>query len=100
MINEALAEEEQRGEQRKKRSDKVTAAVPESEPAAPGAKDLREVLVEPYPNPNRLLMKSASSTACGSGQQREKRPVQILNRRCKLKTRRRCALSTTSPRAP
>ena len=31
VINEALAEEVQRGEQRKKRGDKVTAAVPESE---------------------------------------------------------------------
>ena len=34
LINEALAEEVQRGEQRTKRSDKATAAVPESEPAS------------------------------------------------------------------
>ena len=56
-----------RGEQRKKRSDKVTAAVPESEPATPVAKDLREVPIEPDPNSKRrLLMKSASSAASGS----------------------------------
>ena len=35
VIIEALAEEVQRGEQRKKRSNKATAAVPESESAAP-----------------------------------------------------------------
>ena len=47
MINEALAEKVQKGKQREKRSVKVTAAVPESEPAAPAAPNLREVLVEP-----------------------------------------------------
>ena len=49
MINEALAEEVKRGEQRKKRSDKVTAAVLASEPAEAGP-DLREVPFEPDPN--------------------------------------------------
>ena len=75
VINEALAEEVRRGEQRKKRSNEATAAVPEAEHAAPG---LRENPIEPDPNPNpkrRLLMKSASSTASGSDQQREKRPA-------------------------
>ena len=74
VLNKALAEEVQRGEQRKKRSDKATAAVPESEPAASAAPEPREALVEPDPNQKRrLLMKSASSTASGSGQQRVKR---------------------------
>ena len=64
VINEALAEEVQRGEQRKNRSEKATAAVPESEPAASAASKPREAPVEPDQNPKRrLLMKSASSTA-------------------------------------
>ena len=67
---------------RKKRSDGTTAAVPETGSAAPeptagsAAPELREDPIEPDPNPKRrLLMKSASSTASGSGQQREKRPI-------------------------
>ena len=82
VINEALAEEVRRGEQRKKRSDGTTAAVPETGSAAPepmagsAAPELREDPIEPDPNPKRrVLMKSASSTASGSGQQREKRPI-------------------------
>ena len=82
MINEALAEEVRRGEQRKKRSDGATAAVPETGSAAPkpmagsAAPELREDPIEPDPSPKRrLLMKSASLTASGSGQQREKRPT-------------------------
>ena len=82
VINEALAEEVRRGEQRKKRSDGTTAAVPETGSAAPepmagsAAPELREDPIEPDPNPmRRMLMKSASSTASGSGQQREKRPI-------------------------
>ena len=77
VTNEALAEEVQRGEQRKKRSDKATAAVPESEPAASAAPEPREAAVEPDPNPKRrlLMMKSASSTASGSGQQKEKKSI-------------------------
>ena len=67
VINETLAEEAQRGEQRKKRSDYPTAGVPESEPAASAAPEPREAPVEPDPNPKRrLLMKSASSTASDS----------------------------------
>ena len=67
VINEA-AEEVQRGEQRKKRSDKAPAASAASEP--------RNAPFEPDPNPKRrLLMKSASSTASGSGQQQEKRSI-------------------------
>ena len=57
MINEALAEEVQRGEQ-KKRSDKATAAVPESGSAR-----------------TEGSLKSASSTASGSGQQKEKMSI-------------------------
>ena len=64
VIDEALAEEATREEQRKKRSDRAAAEVPEvSEP--------REDPIESNPNPKRrLLMKSASLTASGSGQQR------------------------------
>ena len=62
VVNEALAEEVQRGEQRKKRSDKAPVASAASEP--------RNAPVEPDPNPKRrLLMKSASSTASGSGRE-------------------------------
>ena len=82
MINEALAEEVRRGEQRKKRSDGTTTAVPGTRSAAPepmaasAAPGLRENPIEPDPNPKRrLLMKSASLTASGSGLQREKRPI-------------------------
>ena len=58
MINEALAEEVRRGEQRKKRSVRATAFVPETESAAP---EPRENPIEPEANPKRrLLMKSAS----------------------------------------
>ena len=70
VINEALAEEIQRGEQRKMRSDKSAGAIPELEPA------VRESPIEPDPNPKRrLLRKSASSAASGSGQQGAKRPA-------------------------
>ena len=73
--------------------DKVTAAVPESEPAAPAAPDPREVPVEPDPNPKRRLhLKSASSTASGSGQQREKGPIPDNAQVYKLETRRKWAL--------
>ena len=73
VINEALAEEVRRGEQRKKRSDRATAAVPEAESAAP---EHRENPIEPEANPKRrLLLKSASLTASGSGQRKERRPI-------------------------
>ena len=76
VINEALAEEVRRGEQRKKRSDRAIVAVPETEPAASAAPEPREAPVEPEANPKRrLLMKSASLTASGSGQQRQKRSI-------------------------
>ena len=88
MIDEALAEETQRGERRKNRCDKTTAAILEPEPAAPAAQDLRESPIEPNPNPKRrLLVKSASSTGSGSGQQSAERPAEILNQECKLETR-------------
>ena len=74
VINEALAEEVRRGEQRKKMSDGTTAA---PEPVAGSAAlELREDPIEPDPNPKRrMLMKSASSTASGSGQRKEKRSI-------------------------
>ena len=73
VINEALAEEVRRGEKREKRSDRATAAVPETESAAP---EPRENPIEPEANPKRrLLMKSASLTASGSGRQRQKRSI-------------------------
>ena len=76
VINEALAEEVRRGEQRKKRSDRATVAVPETESAAP---EPRENPIEPEANPKRrLLMKSASLTASGSGQQRQKGAIGAL----------------------
>ena len=72
VINEALAEEVRRGEQRKKRSDSA-AAVPETEPAAP---EPIENPIEPEANPKRrLLMKSASLTASGRGQRKDKRSI-------------------------
>ena len=65
LINEALAEEVRRGEQRMKRSDRATAAVPETE----SAPEPRENPIEPEANPKRrLLMKLASLTASGNGQ--------------------------------
>ena len=70
VINEALAEEVRRGEQRKKSSDRATAGVPETESAAP---ESRENPIEPEANSKRrLLMKSASLTASGSGQRRRR----------------------------
>ena len=50
VINEALAEEVRRGKQKKKRSDSATAAVPETESAAP---ESREDPIEPEVNPKR-----------------------------------------------
>ena len=82
VITEALAEEVRRGEQRKKKGDRTTTAVPGTRSTAPepmaasATPGLRENPIEPDPNPKRrLLMKSASLTASGSGLQREKRPI-------------------------
>ena len=62
MINEALAEEVRREEQRKKRA----AVIPETKPPAPAVSEPRD-RIEPDPNPKRrLIMKSASPTASGS----------------------------------
>ena len=73
VIHEGLAEEVRRGEQRKKKSDRATAAVPETESVAP---ESREDPIEPEANPKRrLLTKSPSLTASGSGQQRQKSAV-------------------------
>ena len=67
VINEALAEEVQRAEQRKKRGDRSAAAVPETESAAPESK---ENPIKPDVNPKkRLLMKSSATN--GSGETRE-----------------------------
>ena len=71
VISEALAEEIQGGEQRRERSGRVTTTAPAPNLAASTSHELRENPIEPDPNPNkRLLMKSASSAASGSGQQR------------------------------
>ena len=82
VINEALAEEVRRGDQRKKKSDGTTTAVPGTRSTAPepmaasATPGLRENPIEPDTNPKRrLLMKSASLTASGSSLQREKRPI-------------------------
>ena len=71
-IEEMGVNEEVR-EQRKKRSDSATAAVPETESAAP---EPTENPIEPKANPRRrLLMKSVSWTAFVSGQRKEKRSI-------------------------
>ena len=67
VINGALAEEVQRGEQSKKGSDDTAATILEPEPAASPARDSRESPIEPdQDRKRRLLMKSASPTASGS----------------------------------
>ena len=74
VIKEALPQEIQRGEQRTERSSCVTTAAPAPQFAASTPHELRENRVEPASNPKRrLLMKSASSAASGSGQRRVKR---------------------------
>ena len=52
VINEALAEEVRRGEQRKKKNDRATVAVPETESTAP---EPRENPSEPEAKPKRRL---------------------------------------------
>ena len=50
--------------------------MPESEPAAPAASEPRENPIEPEANPKRrTLMKSASLTVSGSGQQKDRRSI-------------------------
>ena len=80
VINEALAEEVRRGEQRKMETERVATAesggksmvtemTAESAPAG-----WRENPIEPDPNPKRrMLMKSTSLTASSSGHKRERR---------------------------
>ena len=82
MINEALAEEVRRGEQRKRRSDGNHSSSARNRISSTrtngriGSAGIERRTLEPDPNPKRrMLMKSASSTASGSGQQREKRPI-------------------------
>ena len=93
VINEALADEVRRGEQRKNRSDGTTVAAPGTEPAAasattaaaaaatgpttsPAAGPVRENPIEPDVNPKRrLLMKSTPLTASSSGEQGQKRSI-------------------------
>ena len=79
MIKEALAEEVHRTEQRKKRSDRATAAVLESEPAA-----------------------SAASTANGSGQRKEKRSIPDVESRVQFEDISEMGIgeSTALPGAP
>ena len=85
IINEALADEVRRGEQRKNRNDGTTVAAPGTEVAAgsatgpttsPAAGPERANPVEPDVNPKRrLLMKSTPLTASSSGEQRQKRLI-------------------------
>ena len=76
VINEAPAEEVRREEQRKKRNDRAEAEAPETELTAPAVSESREDPIEPSSNPKRrLLMKAASLTASGSGQQREGKAI-------------------------
>ena len=57
-------------------SDRAAAEVTETESSAPAASEPRENPIEPDPNPKRrLIMKSASTTAGGSGQEREMRAI-------------------------
>ena len=73
VINEALAEEVRRADQRKRRADDAAPKMPEPEPATLAALDPKECPVEPDPYPKgRLLMKSAPSAASHSGQHKEK----------------------------
>ena len=74
VINEAVAEEIQRGEERKERNRRVTTAAPVPTLAASTSHESRENPIEPDPNlKKRLLMDTASSAPSGSGQQRAKR---------------------------
>ena len=74
VINETLANEFQRNEQRKERGSRVTPPAPATKTAASTSHALTETPIEPDLNPKkRLLVKSASSAASGSGQQHVKR---------------------------
>ena len=93
IINEALADEVRRGEQRKNRTDRTTVAAPGTEPAAasantaaaaaatgpttsPAAGPARENPIQPGVNPKRrLLMKSTPLTASSSGEQVQMRSI-------------------------
>ena len=76
MINEALAKEGRREEQKRRRSDRAANEVTETESSATAASGPRENPIEADPNPKRrLIMKSASTTASGSGQERERRAI-------------------------
>ena len=70
VINEALAAEARRAEQRRRRDGDATAAVPVPDSPTLAARDPKENPVEPDPDPKRrLLMKSAPSAASDSGHQ-------------------------------
>ena len=53
VVDEALAEELQRGEQRKERSSRVTAAPPARKSAASTFHESKENPIEPDPNPKK-----------------------------------------------
>ena len=62
VINEALAEEVRREEQKRRRSDRSATEVTEAESLAPAASGPRDSPIEPDPNPKRrVIMKSAST---------------------------------------
>ena len=89
VINEALAEEIRRGEQREKRSDRTIVEAQETGSAAasattaatttatrPAAGPARENPIEPDANPRRrMLMKSAPLTAGSSREQGQERSI-------------------------
>ena len=94
MINEALAEEVRRGEQRKKRSDGTTAAVPETGSAAPepmagsAAPELREDPHRTRPeskeeNAHEVSIDRLPAAVVGKGRRDQS---QMENRGCKLRT--------------
>ena len=53
-MNEALAEEVRREEQKRRRSDRPAAEVAETESSAPAASGPRENPIEPDPNPKKI----------------------------------------------
>ena len=88
VINEALAEEVRREEQKRRRSDRTAAEVTEAESSAPAASGSRECPIEPDPNPKRrLIMISASTTGSGSRQERERRAITDDDSRMQIEDR-------------
>ena len=109
VINEALAEEVRRGEQRKKEADRVATAASEVRSMAPGITSepapagWRENPIEPDPNPKRrLLMKSTSLTDSSSVHKRETRSTSDEESRMQVEntSMARTSESTAVPETP